>query len=99
MAHVRSTTRFADGATCGGSGGEGRKSGGSERTESAQWCDAGSRSEVGDVVDEGARSRRWIHGVIDSGYFSEGMGYEPGKETVLEPNPDEVVVFEEFFTT
>jgi hypothetical protein len=37
--------------------------------------------------------------MIDSGYFSEGMGYEPGKETVLEPNPDEVVVFEEFFTT
>jgi hypothetical protein len=35
--------------------------------------------------------------MIDSGYFSEGMGHEPGEETVPEPNPDKVVVFE-FFT-
>jgi hypothetical protein len=37
--------------------------------------------------------------MIESGYFSGGMGHELGEETVPEPNPDEVVVFEEFFTT
>jgi hypothetical protein len=37
--------------------------------------------------------------MIDRGYFTEGMGREPGEETVLEPHPDEAVVFEEFFTT
>jgi hypothetical protein len=36
--------------------------------------------------------------MIDDGYFDEGMGRELGEETVPEPNPDEVVVFEEFFT-
>jgi hypothetical protein len=36
--------------------------------------------------------------MIDRGYFAKGMGHEPGEETVLEPNPDEAVVFEEFFT-
>jgi hypothetical protein len=36
--------------------------------------------------------------MIDSSYFIEGMDHEPGEETVPEPNPDEVVVFEEFFT-
>jgi hypothetical protein len=36
--------------------------------------------------------------MIDMGYFTEGMGREPGEETVPEPHPDEAVVFEEFFT-
>jgi hypothetical protein len=36
--------------------------------------------------------------MIDNGYFAEGMGCEPGEDTVLEPQTDEVVVFEEFFT-
>jgi hypothetical protein len=31
-------------------------------------------------------------------YFAEGLAYEPGEEIVPEPNTDEVVVFEEFFT-
>jgi hypothetical protein len=39
-----------------------------------------------------------IRGMIDRGYFTEGMGREPGEETVPEPHPDEAVVFEEFFT-
>jgi hypothetical protein len=39
-----------------------------------------------------------IHGMIDSDYFSEGMGRDPGEEAVLEPNPDEALVFEELFT-
>jgi hypothetical protein len=37
--------------------------------------------------------------MIDIGYFAEGLGREPGEETVLEPHPDEAMVFEEFFTT
>jgi hypothetical protein len=32
------------------------------------------------------------------GYFVEGSAREPGEETIPEPNDDEVVVFEEFFT-
>jgi hypothetical protein len=32
------------------------------------------------------------------GYFAEGSAREPGEEIVLEPNSDEVVVFEEFFS-
>jgi tRNA A37 threonylcarbamoyladenosine synthetase subunit TsaC/SUA5/YrdC len=36
--------------------------------------------------------------MIDSGYFTNGMNNEPGEETILEPNHDEAVVFEEFFT-
>jgi hypothetical protein len=36
--------------------------------------------------------------MIDSGYFAEGMGHKPSEETILEPQPDEAVVFEEFFT-
>jgi hypothetical protein len=35
--------------------------------------------------------------MIDSGYFAEGMGREPRQETIPEPNPNEAVVFEEFF--
>jgi hypothetical protein len=30
--------------------------------------------------------------------FPKAWGREPGEETIREPNPDEVVVFEEFFT-
>jgi hypothetical protein len=67
--------------------------------------DVASHGEAGDVVD-GSRSFLFrpsivivshIHGMIDNGYFAEGIGREPGEETVLEPQPDEVVVFEEFF--
>jgi hypothetical protein len=32
------------------------------------------------------------------GYFAEGSAREPGEEIVLEPNSDEAVVFEEFFS-
>jgi hypothetical protein len=67
--------------------------------------DVASHGEAGDVVD-GSRSFLFrpsivivshIHGMIDNGYFAEGIGREPGEENVLEPQPDEVVVFEEFF--
>jgi hypothetical protein len=34
-----------------------------------------------------------IHEVIDNGYFLEGMG-----RRILEPDADEAVIFEEFFT-
>jgi hypothetical protein len=33
------------------------------------------------------------------GYFAEGVAREPREETILEPADDEVIVFEEFFTT
>jgi hypothetical protein len=39
-----------------------------------------------------------IQGMIDNGYFAEGMGHEHGGETVLEPQANEAVIFEEFFT-
>jgi hypothetical protein len=35
--------------------------------------------------------------MIDNRYFAEGMGCEPREETILEPYPNEAVVFEEFF--
>jgi hypothetical protein len=60
-------------------------------------------------VDEGSSTQNYyfgpstvtvscIQGMIDNGYFAEGMGCEPGEETVLEPQSNEAVVFEEFFT-
>jgi hypothetical protein len=108
MAHVRSTARYARGAASSGSGREGHESRGSEeRIEYAHQSDAGSRNKVGDIVDKGAHSWSFfgplivtisrIRGMIDSGYFAEGMGHEPRQETVPEPNPNEAVVFEEFF--
>jgi hypothetical protein len=36
--------------------------------------------------------------MVDSGYFAEGMGRVPEEETVLEPQLDEAVVFEEYFS-
>jgi hypothetical protein len=108
MACVKSTARLVGVAT--GSSGEGRDSEGSaERTESAQLSDAGSHDRVGDDMDEGSRTQSYffgpstvtvsrIRGMIDCGYFAEGMAHEPREETVLEPNSDEAVVFEEFFT-
>jgi hypothetical protein len=35
--------------------------------------------------------------MIDNGYFADGMGREPGEETVLEPHVEEAILFEEFF--
>jgi hypothetical protein len=37
--------------------------------------------------------------MIDYGYFADGAARVPGEETVPEPNGDEAVMFEEFFTT
>jgi hypothetical protein len=106
MACVKSTAHPVGGGV--GSGGEDRRGGGSEeRTESARLSDASLHGEAGDVVD-GSRSFLFgpltitvsrIRGMIDSGYFAQGMGREPEEETGPEPHPDEVVVFEEFFTT
>jgi hypothetical protein len=36
--------------------------------------------------------------MIDSGYFADSMGHEPGEETMPEPRANKVVLFEEFFT-
>jgi hypothetical protein len=89
---VKSTTHPVGGGTSSGS--EDHGSGGpKEMTESARLSDVGSRSKVDDVVD---RSRSFlfgpltvtvsrIRGMIDSGYFVEGMDREPREETVLEP--------------
>jgi hypothetical protein len=40
-----------------------------------------------------------IREMIDRGYFIEDIARVRGEETVPEPNGDEAVVFEEFFTT
>jgi hypothetical protein len=39
-----------------------------------------------------------IRGMINNVYFAEGMGCDPREETMLEPQPDEAMLFEEFFT-
>jgi hypothetical protein len=108
MARVKSTAHLV--GAVGGSGGEGRDSEGiAERTESAQLSDACSHGKAGDDMDEGSRTRSYffgpstvmvnhIRGMIDHGYFAEGMAREPEEETILEPNSNEAVVFEEFFT-
>jgi hypothetical protein len=36
--------------------------------------------------------------MVDNGCFTNGMGHEPGEETLSEPHDDEAVLFEEFFT-
>jgi hypothetical protein len=110
MARVKSTAWYVGGFTTGGSDSGGHESGGSERMEFVQWTDVGSHSEVVDVIDKGSHSRSYffgasivkvsrIHKMIDGGYFAQGMGRKPGEETVPEPNPDEAVVLEEFFTS
>jgi hypothetical protein len=107
MARVKSNARPVDVATEAGS--EGHGSGGSaERMESVMLSGAGSQSRAGGDMDE--RSRTWsyffgpltvmvsrIRGMIDNGYFAEGIGREPGEEIVSEPQSDEAMVFEEFF--
>jgi hypothetical protein len=107
MARVKSTTHQVDAAAKAGN--EGRESGGfAERTESIPLSDAGSHSGAGGDMDESSRTRsnyfgpstvivKQIRGMIDHGYFTEGMGCEPEEETILEPHSDEVVVFKEFF--
>jgi hypothetical protein len=104
MARDKSTAHFV-GATA-GSGGEGHESEGSvEGTESAQLSDVGSHSGVGGDVDEGSHTRSYlfepstvtvsrIRGMVNNGYFVEGRARECGEETVLEPNPDEAMVYE-----
>jgi hypothetical protein len=104
MARVKSTAHPVGGTTC--SSDEDRGNGGSEeRTESARLSDTGSRSKASGVVD-GSRSFLFgpltmtvsrICGMIHCGYFVGGMGNELREETVLEPQPDKAVVFEEFF--
>jgi hypothetical protein len=104
MAHVKSTARPIGGAADSGDEDRGIKRS-EERTESTQLSDTGSQGAIGDVV-ETSRSFQfrpssvtvnWVCGMIGSGYFIEGMGHEHGEETVPEPHPDELVVFEEFF--
>jgi hypothetical protein len=108
MARVKSTARLAGAAV--GSGGEDHGSEGSaERTKSAVLSDTGSHIGAGGDMDEGSHTWSYffrpstvtvsrIHRMIDNDYFMEGMGREPGEEIVSEPNPDEAVVFEEFFS-
>jgi hypothetical protein len=102
---VKSTARPIGGAS--DFGGEDR---GSERfedmTESTRLSDTGSQGATGDIVDSSQSflfgpssvTISPVHGMIDSGYFAKCMGRQPGEETVPEPHPDEVVVFEEFFS-
>jgi hypothetical protein len=107
MARAKSTTWPIDGAAAGGSGGEGQ--GSEERTISVRPSDAGSYSHGGDSRVKS--SHLWsfyfgpstvivsrIYGMIDSGYFADGMGREAGEETMSEPHADEAVLLEEFFS-
>jgi hypothetical protein len=36
--------------------------------------------------------------MVDNGYFADGIGHEPGEETIPDPDDDEAIMFEEFFT-
>jgi hypothetical protein len=69
--------------------------------ESAPLSDVGSHSGAGGDVDKGSHVRSYyfgpstmtvgcIQGMIDNSYFTEGMGREPGDETILEQNSDEL---------
>jgi hypothetical protein len=60
--------------------------------------------------DEGSRTHSYyfrpstvtisgVQEIIDRGYFTEGGARVLGEETISEPDSDEVVLFEEFFTT
>jgi hypothetical protein len=106
MAHVKSYVWPIGGAAASSSGGEGE--GSEERTISARPSDTGSYSDGGDARVESSHSESFyfgpstmivsrIHGMINNGYFADGMGHEPGEETVPEPHADEAVLFEEFF--
>jgi hypothetical protein len=81
-----------------------------KRTQSVQASDAGSHSWAGDDCDEGSHTWsyyfrpstvtiRRIKEMIDCEYFTRGVAHVSGEETILEANGDEVVVFEELFTT
>jgi hypothetical protein len=70
---------------------------------------AGSCSKADDVGVESSYLWRFyfrpstmtvsrIHGMVNGGYFADGMGCEPGQETVPEPNVDEAVLFEDAST-
>jgi hypothetical protein len=106
MSRVRSTAQPIGGAATSSSGGEG--GGSEERTISARPRDAGLPSDGGDVRVESSCSQSFyfgpstvtvsrIHGMINSGYFADGMSREPGREIVAKPHVDEAVLFEEFF--
>jgi hypothetical protein len=107
MAHIKSTARLVGYVT--GSGGEAHESEGSaERMEFVHLSDPSFHSGAGDNVDEGSHTWSYyfgpstvmvnrIRGMTDNDYFAKGMGREPRVETVLKPNADEAVVFEEFF--
>jgi hypothetical protein len=105
MAHVKSIAHPVSG-TAGSGGVDCGSEGSKERTESTRLSNTGSCDNAGDVVDcsrsflfrPSTVTVSWIHGMIDSSYFAEGMGRKPREETVLEPQPDEAAVFEEFFT-
>jgi hypothetical protein len=106
LTRVKSTTRFVGAAASSVS--KGHESEGSvERIESAQLSNVGSHSGASDDTDEGYRTQSYYFGpltmkvshisvMIDIGYFAKGMSREPGEETVLEPNGDEAVLFDEF---
>jgi hypothetical protein len=107
MTRIKSTAQPVSSAAFGGSGGKG--DGSEERTISEQPSDAGSQSDGSDARAKNSRS--WslyfgpstvtvcrIRSIIVNGYFANGMGHEPGEETVPEPRADEAVLFEEFFT-
>jgi hypothetical protein len=106
MAHVKSTGWPISSATAGGSGGKGFE----ERTITVRPSDAGSPNDGGDARVESSCSHSFYFGpstvtmsrirrMVDSSYFADGMGLEPGEETIPELHVDKAVLFEEFITT
>jgi hypothetical protein len=88
---------------------EGDSAASTERTKSARASDTGSHSRAEGDYDEGFHTCRYYFGpstvtiscnweMIDQGYFAKYSGRAPGEETIPEPNSDEAIIFEEFFT-
>jgi hypothetical protein len=106
MGHVRSTTRPRDVAAA--AKGEGHDNTGSaERDESSGASDAGSHNCAQGDFNEGSHTHNYYYGhsavivscvrkMIDRGYFAIGDARVPGEETILKPDSDEAIMFEEF---
>jgi hypothetical protein len=104
---------LADGEGSGverGATSEGRDNiGSTERTELAQGSDVDSHCRVEGDFNDGSRTRSYffrpstvivnhVREMIDCGYFAEVSAHIPGEETILEPNGDDAIMFEEFST-
>jgi hypothetical protein len=114
MAYVKSTAHPHDDVVDADSEGafaerDASSKGSGKRIRSVQVSDVGSHNGARAVTDEGLRMRNYyfgpsmvtvsrVKGMVDCGYFTDGMARVPREETIPEPSANKVVVFEEFFT-